>query len=79
VAGVDDALDLGQVGLLDLVRRVGQPVRELAMVGEDDEALGVGVEPPDVEETLLAALDEVGEGRPPFRVVTASRPRRAAC
>src|SRR5665647_2996079 len=63
---VDDSLDLRQIGLLDLVRRVGQPVRELAVVGEDDEALGVRVEPPHVEESFLTLLDEVGESGPTF-------------
>ena len=50
----DHARDLGQVGLRHLVRRVGQPVREVAVVGQDQQALGVGVQPADVEQPLLA-------------------------
>src|SRR4051812_2867068 len=69
--GVDDALDLDEVGLVDLEARVRQLVAEVAVVGEDDQALGVGVEPADVEEPFLEqrlarpGLDDgVGE-RPP--------------
>ena len=41
------ALDLGLVDLLDLVARMGEPVRELAVVREQERAGGIGVEPAD--------------------------------
>ena len=41
------ALDLGDVDLLDLVARVGEPVGELAVVREEQRAGRVGVEPAD--------------------------------
>ena len=45
---------LGEVGLGDAVRGVGEPLGEVAVVGEQQQALGVGVEAADVEEPLLA-------------------------
>lgn len=53
------ALDLREVGLQHAVARVLEPVRQFAVVGEDEQALGVGVQPADVEEPLLAVGDEV--------------------
>ena len=47
--------DLGEVGLGDAVPRVLQPVGEVAVVGQQQQALGVGVEAADVEEPLLAS------------------------
>ena len=47
---------LGQVGLRDLVRRVHQLVREGAVVGEQQQALAVRVEPADVVDPLLDTL-----------------------
>ena len=38
-----------------------QPVGELAVVGEQDQPLGVGVEPADVEQPLLAVGHVVGQ------------------
>jgi hypothetical protein len=61
----DVAVDLGDVRLVHLVRRVGHAVRELAVVGEQDQAGGVGVEPADVEEPLGPVLDEVLSVRRP--------------
>ena len=60
------ALHRGQVGLGHLVRRVHQPVRELAVVGEQQQPLGVGVETTDVEQVLVAAhavFDQVADAR----------------
>ena len=42
--------DLGEVGLGYLVGRVGQPVGELAVVGDQQQALGVLVQPAHVDE-----------------------------
>ena len=47
------ALDLGQVLLLDAEGRVGEPVGEVAVVGEQQQALGVGVEAADREDPGL--------------------------
>ena len=57
----DLAGHLGDVGLVHLVRRVRQPLREVAVVGQDDQPGGVGVEPADVEEPLGPVGDHVGQ------------------
>ena len=61
--------DLGEVGLGHAVRRVLQPVGEVAVVGEQQQALGVGVEAADVEEPLVAVADVVAEADPAELVV----------
>jgi len=43
---------LGEVSLRHLERRMGQPVREVAVVGEEQQAFRLGVEPADVEQPL---------------------------
>ena len=55
------ALDLGEVLLLDAVARVREPVGQLAVVGEQQQPLGVGVEPADREHAGLGR-DEVDDG-----------------
>ena len=65
---VELALDLGDVGLVDLVRRVRQALGEVAVVGEDEQPGGVGVEPPDVEEPLGPVGDEVAQAATPLGV-----------
>ena len=59
--------DRRQIGLGHLVGRVHQPVRQLAVVGQQQQPLGVGVEAPDVKQLLVSAnsvLDEVADARP---------------
>ena len=63
-----DAGHLGDVGLLQLVRRVGDPLGEVAVVGQQDEALGVGVEPADVEEPLGPVGDQLAQRATALRV-----------
>ena len=56
------ALDLGQVLLLDTEGRVGEAVGEVAVVGEQQQTLGVEVEPTDagiVERITLALIESV--------------------
>jgi hypothetical protein len=53
--------DLGEVRLGDLVARVGEPVREFAVVGEEHQAFGVVVEPADVEEPFGAVAEVIGD------------------
>ena len=83
MALVTSPVDLGDVGLGHLVRRVRQPLGEVAVVGQDQQAVGVGVEPADVEEPLGRAATGTATSRsagcagPPGP--TSSRPRRAAC
>ena len=55
------ATDRRDVGLEDAVCRVLEPVGEVAVVREQQQALGVGVEAADVEEPLLAVADVVLE------------------
>jgi hypothetical protein len=60
----DRSLHLGQIGLRHAMRRVGQSLRQLAVVGEQQQPLGVGVEAPDVEEPLLATSQVIPHARP---------------
>ena len=72
---------LGEVGLGDPVRRVHQPVGELAVVGEQQQALAVGVEPPDVEQPLVgagSAMSRRRSGRPRSSDIALTT-SRAAC
>ena len=61
------ALDLGDVDLLDLVARVRKRVRELAVVGEQERAGRVCVEPADRDDAG-GVVDEVDDGSPPLWV-----------
>ncbi len=56
------ALDDGDVDLLDLVARVGQPVRERAVVRQEQRAGRVGVEPADGDDAARV-VDELDYGR----------------
>ena len=58
-AAVRLALDLDEVLLVHAEARVGEAVGEVAVVGEEQQALGVGVEPADRE--------HAGLGRAPAR------------
>ncbi len=55
-------VDLGAVDLLDLVARVGQALGERAVVGQQDQARAVGVEPADRVEAAVG-VDEPDDGR----------------
>ena len=61
-------VDLGQVLLLDAETRVGQPVGQVAVVGEQQQALGVEVEPTDREHPRLVR-HEVDHRRSTLRIV----------
>src|SRR5688572_33280352 len=65
----DGTRDLRQVGLGDAVLRVLEAVRELAVVGEDQEPLGVGIEAADMEQALVPVADEVTDVEPAELVV----------
>ena len=60
--------DLGKVSLAHAIRRVHQPVGELAIIGEQQQAFAVGVETTDVEKPLGTVLHQVADARPPLRV-----------
>ena len=61
-------LDVGDlVDLLDAVARMREPVRERAVVRQQQRAGRVDVEPPDRHDARLVA-DERDDGRPPLRV-----------
>ena len=65
-AALDNAVNRGEVRLRNLERRVHQAVSQVAVVGEEKQAFGVGVETADVEEPLtrLNALgDDVTDAR----------------
>ena len=55
------ALDLGLVDLLDLVARMREPVRELAVVREQERAGRVGVEAADGHDPR-GMVDELDDG-----------------
>ena len=59
---------VGQVFLLDAERRMGEPVGEIAVVGEDQQTLGHQVEATDRKDARLGG-NEAGDGRPSLRVV----------
>ncbi len=64
----DDAVYLRKVRLLHAVGRMRQPVRQFAVVHQEDQALGLGVEAADVEEPLRPTLDQVADVRAALRV-----------
>ena len=51
--------------MLHLVGRVGQPVGQLAVVGEQQQALGVLVQPADVHQPRAQVADHVADGLRP--------------
>ena len=59
--------DLGDVGLLDAVPRMGESMSERPVVGEEQHTRRVAVEPADRNDADVAS-DEVDDGRPPLRV-----------
>ena len=66
-AAVGLALHLDEVLLVHAEARVGEPVGEVAVVGEEQQALGVGVEPAHGEHPRLGG-HEVDDGRAALRV-----------
>ena len=67
------------VGLRDLEARVREAVGELAVVGEQDQAGGVGVEAADRVEPRRASVDEVDDGAAAVRVLGGGDDARPAC
>ena len=61
------AFDLGQVLLGDAERGVREPVGQVAVVREEQQALGVGIEAADREHARLGG-HELDDGRAPVRV-----------
>jgi hypothetical protein len=59
--GGDGAFDGGDVGFGDAVAGVGQEVGEASVVGDDDEAGGILVEPADGKEAVWSLGDEIGD------------------
>ena len=79
ICGVTLPVDLGDVRLRDAERRVREHVREVAVVGEDEQPARLGVEPADVEQALLEVGRELREVGAALLVAASTRPRRAAC
>jgi hypothetical protein len=61
------ALDVGLVDLLHAVPRVGEPVREVTVVREEERARRVGVEAADRDDAGRV-VDEVDDGRATLRI-----------
>ena len=76
--GVGHALDLGEVLLLHTVARMREQLREVAVVGEHQQALGVVVEPADREHARLAR-HEVEHGAAALRIARGRHVARPAC
>ena len=66
--GGGDAVHLGEVLLLDPEGGMGEALGQLAVVGEEQQALGVGVEAPDREDAGLVG-HEVDHRGPTVGVV----------
>src|SRR5882757_6841266 len=60
-------LDRGEVDLHDLEGRMHQAMRQVSVVGEQEQSLAVGVETADMKQTL-AVCDQVPHGPAPPRV-----------
>ena len=76
ILGADPPLDLNLVDARDLVARMEEAVAELAVIGEQEQALGVEVEATDGEQPLGARGQEIDHNGPalgiaPARHVTA--------
>ena len=56
------------VFLLDLVTGMGQALREVAVVGQEKEALGLGIEPADVKEARQMRGEQIEDGVPSLRI-----------
>ena len=65
---VELAGDLHVVNLLDAVARVGEPVGELAVVGDEDQPFARHVEPADAEDARRVGRQHVDDARPAGRV-----------
>ena len=50
----------------DAVARMRQPRREVAVVGQQQQAFGVEVEPPDRIDVLAHAAQQIDDRRPPL-------------
>ena len=67
VFAFDSSFDFGEVGLGDAIFRVGEAISEVVVVGEDNQARGIEVEPADAEDSM-ACGDEVDGFGPALRV-----------
>jgi len=56
---VPGAIESHLIFLFDFVARMGQALRQMAVIGEEKEAFGLGVEPADVEETRQVRREEM--------------------
>lgn len=56
------------VFLLDFVTGMGQALREVAVVGQEEEALGLGIEPADVKEARQMRRKQIEDGVPSLRI-----------
>jgi hypothetical protein len=62
-----DPGDLHEIALLDPVARMGEEIRQFAVVGDEDQPLAHPVEPTDGEQPLLSR-HEIDHARPPCRI-----------
>ena len=62
VVGIGDARDRGAVGLGDVVARVGQSVQELAVIGQENQSIAVGIETAHgAQQGLVLKVHQVGD------------------
>jgi len=68
--GVPRPVERDLVFLLDLVTRVGETLRQLAVVREEKKAFGLGVEPANVEEPRQMRRQQIKDGVPRMRIAS---------
>lgn len=72
--GIGHAAHHGAVGLPDMVLRMADLVEEIAVVGEEDEALRLDIEPAHgPQERLLLQVDQIDHGARRMRIADSAR------
>jgi hypothetical protein len=67
-SGIPGTIESDLVLLLDFVTGMGQALREVAVVGQEEKALGLGIEPADVKEARQMRREQVEDGVPGLRI-----------
>jgi hypothetical protein len=65
---IPGTIESNLVFLLDFVPGMGQALREVAVVGQEEEALGLGIEPADVKEARQMRREQIEDGVASLRI-----------